>query len=114
MFFAPTPISTPGAFVAWPQYTSQGLPTAALAALSTPPTAVYNLLTACLQVALVRLCYGDSSLEMVQAMADLAEGYAREGLWPQVREEARTCVLRALDEPDGPPGRCWSSSRNLR
>lgn len=38
-----------------------------------------------LQVALVRLCYGDVSLEMVQAVADLAEGYAREGLWPQVR-----------------------------
>eukprot|EP00752_Nemacystus_decipiens_P005034 g4572.t2 len=36
------------------------------------------------QVALVRLCYGDSSLEMVQAIADLAEGYAKEGLWPQV------------------------------
>lgn len=37
------------------------------------------------QVALVRLCYGDDSLEMVQAMTDLAEGYAKEGLWPQVK-----------------------------
>ncbi|CAM9117583.1 unnamed protein product, partial [Pylaiella littoralis] len=36
------------------------------------------------QVALVRLCHGEASLEMVQAVADLAEGYAKEGLWSQV------------------------------
>ncbi|CAB1096681.1 unnamed protein product [Ectocarpus sp. CCAP 1310/34] len=35
------------------------------------------------QIALVRLCYGDASLEMVQAIADLADGYAKEDLWPQ-------------------------------
>lgn len=36
------------------------------------------------QVALVRLCYGDASLQMVQALCDLAHGYAKEHLWPQV------------------------------
>lgn len=49
------------------------------------------------QVALVRLCYGEASLEMVQAIADLAEGYAKEDLWPQVRGRWGLCMPYLLD-----------------
>ena len=53
--------------------------------LQTDPSAgVGDCCTHALQVALVRLCYGEASQEMVQALCDLAEGYAKEGLWPQV------------------------------
>eukprot|EP00903_Cladosiphon_okamuranus_P011996 g11265.t1 len=55
------------------------------------------------KVALVRLCYGDVSLEMVQAIADLAEGYAKESLWPQVSNHmARATNILARDQ-DGRP-----------
>ncbi|CAM9104527.1 unnamed protein product, partial [Hapterophycus canaliculatus] len=51
------------------------------------------------QVALVRLCYGDASLEMVQAITDLADGYAKEGLWPQVSNHmARAANILAIDQ----------------
>ncbi|CAM9208095.1 unnamed protein product, partial [Scytosiphon promiscuus] len=51
------------------------------------------------QVALVRLCYGDVSLEMVQAITDLADGYAKEGLWPQVSNHmARAANILASDQ----------------
>ena len=45
------------------------------------------------QVALVRLCYGEVSQKMVQALCDLAEGYAREGLWPQVRSRNHVSLM---------------------
>ncbi|CAM9108372.1 unnamed protein product, partial [Discosporangium mesarthrocarpum] len=35
------------------------------------------------QVALVRLCYGETSAEMVEALCALAEGYSQQGLWSQ-------------------------------
>lgn len=44
---------------------------------------IRSVLSYIVQIALVRLCYGDTSLEMVQAIADLADGYAKEDLWPQ-------------------------------
>lgn len=62
----------------------QGLFSGSCLTLDVTFTTVFLL--AAVQVALVRLCYGDASLEMVQAMADLAAGYAKEGLWPQVRK----------------------------
>ncbi|CAM9596197.1 unnamed protein product, partial [Chrysoparadoxa australica] len=36
------------------------------------------------QVALVRLCYGDVNLEMVQAVCDLGSCYMQQLLWQQV------------------------------
>lgn len=39
----------------------------------------------------MRLCYGDASLEMVQAITDLADDYAKQGLWPQVRRMPFAC-----------------------
>eukprot|EP00953_Heterococcus_sp_UTEX-ZZ885_P022056 12249-Heterococcus_DN1.PRE.2 len=38
------------------------------------------------QVALVRLCYGDTSIEMAQALCSLATCYAEQELWPQVSD----------------------------
>lgn len=40
------------------------------------------------QVALVRLCHGDASPHEALALCDLAAGYARDALWPQVRGAA--------------------------
>jgi tetratricopeptide (TPR) repeat protein len=38
-------------------------------------------------LALCRLCYGDSSLEMVRAELDIAAGWALRGLWPNVSDK---------------------------
>ncbi|CAM9353325.1 unnamed protein product [Ectocarpus sp. 4 AP-2014] len=43
------------------------------------------------------LCYGDASLEMVQAIADLADGYAKEDLWPQASNSVSNHMARAAD-----------------
>ncbi|CAN0034680.1 unnamed protein product [Ectocarpus sp. 6 AP-2014] len=59
---------------------------------------------------LVRLCYGDASLEMVQAVADLADGYAKEDLWPQASSNivsnhmARAADILARDKGSRFPG----------
>ncbi len=38
-------------------------------------------------VALCRLCYGDTSLEILRATVDLASAYAMQGMWEQVSEQ---------------------------
>ncbi|CAM9394359.1 unnamed protein product, partial [Ectocarpus sp. 12 AP-2014] len=56
------------------------------------------------------LCYGDASLEMVQAIADLADGYAKEALWPQASNSivsnhiARAADILARDKGSRFPG----------
>ncbi|CAM9188256.1 unnamed protein product, partial [Ectocarpus sp. 12 AP-2014] len=56
------------------------------------------------------LCYGDASLEMVQAIADLADGYAKEALWPQASNSivsnhiAKAADILARDKGSRFPG----------
>jgi hypothetical protein len=47
-------------------------------------------------LALVKLCHGESSLELTKCLADLAGAYALQGIWPKVEERvARAAELAA-------------------